>query len=337
MLRLTKLSECYLIGFRYSLFFSFDSDEEVLAKRSKDVDLAKKKKHKKHKKHKKSSKTEQRESGVIVGDREKPKKHKKHKRKSRRVSESSISSGAASPDEDVVMVVDEKPTLSSKFTEIMKSNGQVAAPKVFTKTRSTELSTNPTELVRQITDTLRVGVPIPSLEIVSSDAESDVAEVNDVESPDVAVIEEELNLEDLMKQKALLQACLGDILSESDTEEKAVENKRKPKATVKVSAVPATTTSDVILLDDSSGEVLEKGGGAAAIERKIQKKREEAQLLAKKQAAETRDRKREISRDNDPVGRDERDRSKQRRLNADRNEKDNRFKEDLRKEIDRDR
>lgn len=326
------------VFFSLSMFCSYDSDDEVLVKRSKDVDQAKKKKHKKHKKHKKSSKTGgERDRSATLGDKEKSKKHKKHKRKSRRVSDSTNTSLAGSADEDEVVVVD-KPTLSSKFTEIMKSNGQVAAPKIFPKSR-TEASTNPTELVRQITDSLRVASQIPSMEIMSSDPESDVAEVNDVDSPDVAVIEEELNLEDLMKQKALLQACLGDILSESDTEEKSAERKRKAIKDPPKETTTTTTTSDIILLDDSSGEVVEKE--AAVIERKIQKKREEAQLqAAKKQKLieSSRDRKRELPKDDDDVmSRDSRDRSKQRRIVSDRNEKDNRFKEDLRKEIDRDR
>lgn len=314
-------------------FSSYDSTDEPLAKRTKDVDLAKKKKHKKHKKHKKTSKSDQRDRSVGAGEKEKPKKHKKHKRKSRRVSGgSSNTSAAGSADEDNVVLVD-KPTLSSKFTEIMKSNGQIAAPKIFTKPRTETLTTNPTDLVRQITDSLKIRNQIPSLEIMSSDLESDVAEVNDVDSPDVAVIEEELNLEDLMKQKALLQACLGNILSESDNEDKAVVVKPKTKVQEKVPA----TTNDVILLDDSSGEVIEKG--ALIIERKIQKKRDEAALLAarKQQPAETRDRKQELSKDRETASRDERDRSKQRRSASDRNEKDNRFKEDLRMEIDRDR
>lgn len=300
----------------------------MLVKRSKDVDLGKKKKHKKHKKHKKSSKSEQRDRSAVDKDKDKAKKHKKHKRKSRRASESSITSAAASQDEEVVLITKPSTTsLSSKFTEIMKSNGQVAAPKIITKSRTVSL-TNPTELVRKITESLKPDAPIPSMEIMSSDSESEVA-VNDVDSPDVAVIEDELNLEDLMKQKALLQACLGNILSESDTEENA-EKRRKLKSNTAESATGKPTVSDVITLDDSSGEELEK---TAATDRKVPKRREDP-ALGKKVVGESRERKRDISKDRSAI-RDEKAQSKTRRI--DRNEKDNRFKEDLRKEIDRDR
>ncbi|XP_036345116.1 serine/threonine-protein kinase PRP4 homolog [Rhagoletis pomonella] len=60
------------------------------------------------------------------------------------------------------------------------------------------------------------------MEIASSGSESEVP--IDVASPDVAIIEDELNLEELMKQKALLQARLGAYLSESDGED-SVSNK----------------------------------------------------------------------------------------------------------------
>lgn len=90
----------------------------------------------------------------------------------------------------------------------------------------------------------------------------DVVE-EDCDSPDVAVIEDELNLEELMRQKALLQARLGAYMSDSPDDEKISDKVTE----LKTAAVTKTTSSaiienrnnenDIILLD-SSGEGLSK-------------------------------------------------------------------------------
>lgn len=115
-------------------------------------------------------------------------------------------------------------TLNTKFTEIMKSNGHVVVAKVPTTKfnngnkppdcakRSSQSSaptatipTEPNELVAFITRSLDPNV---STQVISSASES--GSVRDVDSPDVTVIEEDdLNLEELMRQKAMLQARLG--------------------------------------------------------------------------------------------------------------------------------
>lgn len=61
-----------------------------------------------------------------------------------------------------------------------------------------------------------------SVEKMSSDSESDGKPIKDIDSDsvDVGIIEEEMNLEDLMRQKALLQARLGAYMSDSDSSAK---------------------------------------------------------------------------------------------------------------------
>ena len=117
---------------------------------------------------------------------------------------------------------------------------------------------------------------------------------DDCESPDVAVIEEdELDLDVLMKQKAMLQACLG--LSDSEHEEP-----QKPPTTKRKSE------SDVILLDSSP---------------------EHTQQRTEKRPRKSPERKRDDRREL------ERKRVDDRR----KRDNENRFKEDLRQEIDRDK
>ncbi|XP_037044330.1 serine/threonine-protein kinase prp4 [Bradysia coprophila] len=280
-------------------------DEDVAMKTTKDSDL-KKKKHKKHKKHKKSGKVDK-----VEKDLHAKKKHKKqHKRKHRESDDSSSDVGEKLP----IKIV---PTsLSSKFTEIMKTNGHSTttglAAKLIKSMKKPAVPTDPTALVEMITQSLDPNA-LPSLEIVSSESESDgPAEEVDVDSPDVAVIEDELNLEELMKQKALLQARLGNIASESE-EESAVEPKR-----VEVKQVAPKKISDVILLDDSSGEVLMRTSST--------KKRQRSSSVSRDR--KRREERRESSRER--YNR-EQDKMKQRRND------DNRNKEDLRREIDRDK
>lgn len=219
----------------------------------------------------------------------------------------------------------------------MKTNGVVVAPKIIKKAK---ISTDPTELVEMITKSLNPKVP--ALEIVSSESDSEGI-IDDVDSPDVAVIEDELNLEDLMKQKAMLQARLGDIVSESDNEDehRPVLKSKKPVA-------------DVILLDDSSGEALmRKSATGKKRPKSVQPSRDGKPVVA---AVLPRENRRESSRER--YLREERERQKIRRsdvesrrsdidvrrsdidvrrndMEARRSDGDNRFKEDLRREIDR--
>lgn len=245
-----------------------DSDDsaEVRKRRresggEKDKDASKsKKKHKKHKKNKKSSKYDN-DSKERSGS---SKKHKKHRKRHKSDDESNSDTELPAQHDDVrnaknereVIVkplpavrnveveVTAKPivtSLNTKFTQIMKSNGHVVVAKTLTTkngngasasakqgsnshTSAAKIPTDPSKLVELITKTL--DSTVPSMQIVSSESESD--SVQDVDSPDVAVIEDdELNLEELMKQKALLQARLGNY-AVSDTEGEATPALKTP-------------------------------------------------------------------------------------------------------------
>jgi serine/threonine-protein kinase PRP4 len=134
----------------------------------------------------------------------------------------------------------------------------------------------------------------------------------DCESPDVAVIEnedDELNLDDLMRQKELLQAYLGNI-SETDNEEGIINDSKRREKKRQATRIDA----EIILLDDSSPDV-----------RKEHSKRSIQEPLEK---VEKRD---PISRkaDDNKVNKSD-DRNKRREV-------ENRYKEDLRKEINREK
>ncbi|KAH8297836.1 hypothetical protein KR054_011283, partial [Drosophila jambulina] len=243
---------------------------------------AKHKKPKKHKKHKKSSSL-----GKSEKERHAHKKHKKAKKRLHRQSESSNDSDT--PEAKAKTKLPKSSAgLSSKFTEIMQKASRNGADFRISKSL---LPTDPCSLVEEITKTIQNKV-LPVLEVASSGSESDVPV--DVASPVIApIIEDELNLEDLMRQKALLQARLGAYMSDPEADEsqsqphsKSAQGKPVAKmgtsasasqlpgqsqamATSKSAAPLATATSkhanikqssthnsnesDVILLDDSSG------------------------------------------------------------------------------------
>lgn len=297
------------------------------------MELLKKKKHKKHKKHKKTSKSEKGDKS-IEKDKSASKKHKKRKRKTKKDSDQSDSDSGENNDEIIPTVVNKATTsLSSKFTEIMKTNGHVAAPKIIKKP---VIPTDPTELVDIITKSLNHNVP--ALEIVSSDSESDGI-VDDVDSPDVAVIEDELNLEELMKQKALLQARLGDIVSESDNDD-------SEKKLTEALRIKKKQLSDVILLDDSSGEVIMRKSKKLKNSPPVQKDGKQVAGSVSKENRRETSRERYIREERLKLRRNDADRrmDADRRIEPDRRndsdrriDVDNRYKEDLRREIDRDK
>lgn len=342
-----------------SLYSYDNSDDDCSPDPSKRRRLDKessksKKKHKKHKKNKKSSKHDS-------DSKEKSKKHKKHKRKYRSGDEIHANSDTEivvrkhkNEVQKIVNTVSEPQagksvtTLNNKFTEIMKSNGHVVVAKTPTtkilptlgngngngsnggvaiaptasSKKHSKVSTDPNKLVELITKTLDLHVP--SMEIVSSESDSDT--VYDVDSPDIAVIEDELNLEELMKQKALLQARLG-VFVASDTEgdvtptEKPTETTRskpldagKKDLTVSNLQKQRTVASEVILLDDSSNDG--------------QLRQSPAKRRIRTSRSKSKDR---------PVKENRQETPRDRAIKQRRSENDNRFKEDLRKEIDRDK
>lgn len=261
-------------------------------------------------------------------------------------------------------------TLNSKFTEIMKSNGHVVVAKApinkFINTNdngngngngnssgngtenvktnnTTKIPTDPNKLVEFITKSLD---PNTSTQVVSSGSESD--SVHDVDSPDVAVIEEDdLNLEELMRQKALLQARLGGFAISEDESETTNTPKQstatpdiiKDKSKMireKSSIVDKTklkrlsiepVVNDVILLDDSSNDIPDKQSPP----RKKQRNSRSRSNERSNKLDSNRDRSSGNSRDTRDI-RDNNKSTKNRRSDV-----DNRYKEDLRREINRDR
>lgn len=205
-----------------------DSDSSAEDKSPEKLDSKKSsKKHKKHKKHKKSSSSSRQEKG----EKSKSKKHKKHKRKSR-VEDGEVSDSAGEDDgsqnhkngskidikklEHAVRVKPAKNEDGGNLKALLEKSK--AAP---------EISTDPEKLVAILTQSLDKGKP----DVVSVESDSDGTAVEDAPSPDVAVIEDELNLEDLMRQKALLQARLGEFAS--DEEEDTVEEGKSRKSSDK--------------------------------------------------------------------------------------------------------
>uniref|UniRef100_A0A182KCM7 Serine/threonine-protein kinase PRP4 homolog n=1 Tax=Anopheles christyi TaxID=43041 RepID=A0A182KCM7_9DIPT len=179
-------------------------------------------KHKKHKRHKKSSKSEKSEK------QHKSKKHKKHKRKHRGEEDDEDSSsegehaknGASTEPRKVEQanqamqpVDNEKSHERQKGNEYASRSKNNGSAKAVLEKRKGHISTDPDKLVQMLTQDLEK----QKEDVVSVESESDGTAVEDAPSPDVAVIEDdELNLEDLMRQKALLQARLGEYATDEE-------------------------------------------------------------------------------------------------------------------------
>lgn len=311
--------------------------------------------NKKHKKHKKKQKA--RDASNSNTDTDEKNKRAKHSESTKTIKATVVAVAEAETSTKSATIVATS-TLNKKFTEIMKSNGRVVVATVPTTkilpnsngsgnligTKHTKkIPTDPNRLVELITQSL--DAKIPSMEIVSSESESDDGDVaQDLDSPDVAVIEDdELNLDDLMKQKELLQARLG-AYEASDTEVEEVTmainatmksiDKERMAQSISIVKRPPTTDTDIILLDDSSGEAALK-----------QKKRRKTSPIRERPARDQRpdkdrervDRERTGTTSNAAASITERHASPDRASKARRSDNDNRYKEDLRKEIDREK
>ncbi|XP_035912246.1 serine/threonine-protein kinase PRP4 homolog isoform X2 [Anopheles stephensi] len=228
-------------------------------------------KHKKHKRHKKSSKSEK-------GDKQhKPKKHKKHKRKHRGEDEEESSSegepaknGASAADSsrkvehgsrvkqsaDGDSVADDRARGYLDLGARSKNNGSTKAVPAVEK-RKGHISTDPDKLVQMLTQNLEKRKE----DVVSVESESDGTAVEDAPSPDVAVIEDdELNLEDLMRQKALLQACLGEYATDEEDEglgkqSRTDPNRERPLKKKRVEGNDAVITIDGDSTPDPSDQM----------------------------------------------------------------------------------
>lgn len=267
------------------------------------------------KRHKKKSKKEK---------HKKSSKHKKEKRKKRHHQSSDSDENTRKSDGVRTPKLPTPPTINLdddlSADEIRKS--QEIFSKLVGKRESQEnggsvlkkqklISTDPDELVSIIKKTI-IDEKVQQTTVVSSASDSEGVIEEDCESPDVAVIEDELNLDELMRQKALLQARLGDYMSDSEPDgvkpdpvnAVAKDLKRKPD-------------SFVILLDSSPEhqKTVEKRAKKSPPEK--EKKPKDDPSRDKRESSPRYDRKRAE------------DRRKR--------DNDNRYKEDLRREINRDK
>uniref|UniRef100_A0A182RZT1 Serine/threonine-protein kinase PRP4 homolog n=1 Tax=Anopheles funestus TaxID=62324 RepID=A0A182RZT1_ANOFN len=226
-------------------------------------------KHKKHKRHKKSSKAEK-------GDKQhKPKKHKKHKRKHRGEDEDESSTegelarnGAPADSSRKVVEVTSRVKQSiegAEGDERLRGNDHAARSKnngstkaVVAEKRKGHISTDPDKLVQMLTQDLDKRKE----DVVSVESESDGTAMEDAPSPDVAVIEDdELNLEDLMRQKALLQARLGEYATdeEDDGLDKMARNESNSRERpVKKKRIEAGETAVITIDGDSTPDLNEQ-------------------------------------------------------------------------------
>ncbi|XP_053672381.1 serine/threonine-protein kinase PRP4 homolog [Anopheles nili] len=233
-------------------------------------------KHKKHKRHKKSSKSDK------ADKQHKSKKHKKHKRKHRAEDDDNDSSSEGELTKNGDPVCSDPRKMEQAFriakqsgendlrevrsldidntTTRLKNNGSA---KVMPEKRKGHISTDPDKLVLMLTQDLDKRKE----DVVSVESESDGVAEEDAPSPDVAVIEDdELNLEDLMRQKALLQARLGeyatdeedDGLGKSSRAESANTRGEKPIKKKKIDASEAVITIDGDSTPDDTDQLRKK-------------------------------------------------------------------------------
>lgn len=174
----------------------------------------KKKKHK-HKKH--SSKSDH---------SEKSKKHKKHKHKKKE-------SKSRSSSEEIITQTTQREITSETGTLLIKCNTSDTNTKSYTRE----------VLIAPANDqSVKTTMSTHTLEVVSSESESEPAQ-EDCPSPEVTILDDEMNLDELMKQKELLQAHLGAYLSESS------DAPTTPPINISIKSSP-----EIIMLDDLSND-----------------------------------------------------------------------------------
>lgn len=185
-----------------------------------------KKKHKKEHKHKHKKHT--------VDKLDKSKKHKKHKKHKHKPKDET---------EDTKIEKNDRytPDLSPKSTTAVCNtntnhiiNGKSLSG--IPKSKDSVVKTNTDEVVNIITSGL---TETHSLEIISSESDDNVQETEcDSDAIDVSVIEADMDLEELMKQKELLQAEIA---------KAEIEGGKK-------NGNSSAAVDEVILLDDSSND-----------------------------------------------------------------------------------
>ncbi|XP_018570557.1 serine/threonine-protein kinase prp4 [Anoplophora glabripennis] len=198
---------------------------------------ANKKKHKKEHKHKHKKRNSEKT------EKDKSKKHKKHKKHKRKEKEVSVDRQSIKSDKNDRYTPEKSPKPKEKSTSTSVTNGKPLIEKSPTDTVKKSSSNDPDSVVDFVSAGLNPDVQdVHTLEVISSESE-DVPEVDcDSVDIDISVIEADMDLEELMKQKELLQAQLAkaEIEGVATPNDHAVEN-GKP-------------VDEIILLDDSDDQ-----------------------------------------------------------------------------------
>ncbi|KAK5642870.1 hypothetical protein RI129_009037 [Pyrocoelia pectoralis] len=205
-----------------------------------------KKRHKKDHKHK-----EHKHKKHVV---DKIKKHKKHKKHKKRHSENEVENDRYTPE------------ISSPKIEVSKvSDNHITNGKSYSGIDTKKNTPPPAEIEAVVNYVVTGLTETHSLEVISSESEIDQPEADcDSDAIDVAVIEADMDLEELMRQKELLQAEIAKtssgIVSPATNLPQTHETDEK-------------ATDEVILLDDSSNdgvqEVNHKSKRPKSRERKV--------------------------------------------------------------------
>ncbi|KAH9642391.1 hypothetical protein HF086_004923 [Spodoptera exigua] len=176
----------------------------------------------------KKADTEKSANGDSVDDetkkKKKSKKHKKHKRTSEESGEKSHKKKKKSKKEKHRSPKEESETSLSDVEELIKKGRhQLKRPNLIVTTKTKNGDASGKGLFHGKSYVRKVEKQ-ETLEILSSNSETENYQ-EDCESPELMLIEDDLNLEDLMKQKELLQARLIAYYSEKSDEEPTKEDK----------------------------------------------------------------------------------------------------------------
>ncbi|XP_064081769.1 serine/threonine-protein kinase PRP4 homolog [Macrobrachium nipponense] len=279
------------------------ADDERSRSRSKEHRHKHKKKHKRHShKHKHRHKSSSR----------KDRKHKKHRSRHRRKD----SSSSESQDEDVEIIDellesglgdldDVEPHSQALETrgrdvEILRSstgNGVLESMKIVVNNQNGSKN-----------DEFTTNIISSEEQEVSEDASRDAIRKADdmcMDSSDYLYIGEDLNLEELMKQKAALQACLGAYMSDVDDDDKEVvvqkpvvveeEEGEEEDDDVQITKV---SREEVVTVEDSDNEEVKKKERKKDREPKP-KKRKRSRSRSEAEDKEKRSRREKERRDKD--------------------------------------
>lgn len=208
------------------------STESERLSKSPNESSPKKKHRKEHKhKHKKHS----------TDKLEKSKKHKKHKKHKRSSEDKNDKNDRYTPELTVSSTKTESPSIVNGNKTVECEKKQV--DKVIEVTKS-----DPDEVVSFISAGL---TNKHSLEVISSESDDEVvAEIDcDSDAINMDVIEADMDLEELMKQKELLQAQLAKAETESSASPDAQNDKKNGKP----------VEDEVILLDDTDDSTSDIG------------------------------------------------------------------------------